>query len=204
MIETKQVTRKPSVVPAVLCAMLTILMITTVQSFPSYAAKASSGESVLVFDDGTGAVKEDLSGVDTEDESDLVKETEAYRGMQDTGAALTKGQLVVNFATQFIGNPYRFGGSSLTAGTDCSGFVMSVFRQFGVVLPHSSKGQMNYGMPVSGGLAAAQPGDVLIYSGHVGIYLGNNQMLSALGTKYGITVIAANYKPIKAIRRMLV
>lgn len=170
----------------------------------SYAATAGSGESMLVFDDGSGAVKEDLSGIDTEDESDLVKETEAYLGLTNTGAVLTKGELVVNFATQFIGNPYRFGGSSLTAGSDCSGFVMAVFRQFGVVLPHSSKGQMSCGIPVSGGLAAAQPGDVLIYSGHAGIYLGNNQMLSALGTKYGITVIAANYKPVKAIRRMLV
>jgi ABC-type Na+ efflux pump permease subunit len=91
-----------------LCAILTFLLITIVSCFPSYAAKASSGESVLVFDDGSGVVKEDLSGVDTEDESNLVKETEAYLGSHDTGAALTKGQLVVNFATQFIGNPYRF------------------------------------------------------------------------------------------------
>ena len=82
------------------------------------------------------------------------------------------GQAVANYACQFIGNPYVYGGSSLTNGTDCSGFVMSVYAAFGIGLPHSSSGQRGCGYEVS--LSEAQPGDIVCYSGHVGIYVGNN------------------------------
>lgn len=117
-------------------------------------------------------------------------------------AQKSAGEKIVEFASQFIGNPYRYGGSSLTSGTDCSGFVMSVYRNFGISLPHSSSAMRSVGMPV-GSLAEAQPGDIICYSGHVGIYLGDGKLLSALGRNYGITINSATYKRILAIRRLV-
>ena len=112
------------------------------------------------------------------------------------------GDKVVQFASQFIGNPYRYGGSSLTSGTDCSGFVMSVYGNFGISLPHSSSAMRSVGVAV-GSLYEAQPGDIICYSGHVGIYLGEGRLLSALGSRYGITINSATYKRILAIRRLV-
>lgn len=112
------------------------------------------------------------------------------------------GEEVIEFASQFIGNPYRYGGSSLTSGTDCSGFVMSVYRNFGFSLPHSSSALRSVGVPVAS-LAEAQPGDIICYSGHVGLYLGDGRLLSALGSRYGITINSATYKRILAIRRLV-
>ena len=112
------------------------------------------------------------------------------------------GEQVIEFASQFIGNPYRYGGSSLTSGTDCSGFVMSVYRNFGFSLPHSSSALRSVGVPVAS-LAEAQPGDIICYSGHVGLYLGDGRLLSALGSRYGITINSATYKRILAIRRLV-
>ena len=88
------------------------------------------------------------------------------------------GKAVIDYATQFVGNPYVYGGSSLTNGTDCSGFVMSVYNNFGVSLPHSSSAMRSRGYDV-GGLANAQPGDIVCYSGHVGLYVGNGQIVHA-------------------------
>ncbi|WP_051671325.1 C40 family peptidase [Oribacterium sp. P6A1] len=114
----------------------------------------------------------------------------------------SSGEAVIEFASQFIGNPYRYGGSSLTSGTDCSGFVMSVYRNFGISLPHSSSALRSVGVPVAS-LAEAQPGDIICYSGHVGLYLGDGRLLSALGSRYGITINSATYKRILAIRRVV-
>ena len=90
--------------------------------------------------------------------------------------AASKGQKVVNYAKKFVGNKYKYGGSSLTRGTDCSGFTMSVYRKFGKRLPHSSSGQRSVGKKVKGGLKNAKPGDIICYSGHVAIYIGNNML----------------------------
>ena len=88
------------------------------------------------------------------------------------------GDDVVKFALQFVGNPYVYGGTSLTNGADCSGFVMSVYGNFGVSLPHSSAADRNVGATVNG-IENAQPGDIICYSGHVGIYVGNGQIVHA-------------------------
>lgn len=111
------------------------------------------------------------------------------------------GQAVVNYALQFVGNPYVYGGSSLTNGTDCSGFVMSVYNNFGVSLPHSSAADRSVGATVNG-LENAQPGDIICYSGHVGIYAGNGQIVHASTSKTGIIVSSATYRSILSIRRI--
>jgi len=111
------------------------------------------------------------------------------------------GKEVINFATQFVGNPYVYGGSSLTNGTDCSGFVMSVYSNFGVSLPHSSSAMRSQGYDV-GGLANAQPGDIVCYSGHVGLYVGNGQIVHASTSKTGIIVSNAGYRSVLAVRRI--
>ena len=111
------------------------------------------------------------------------------------------GASVANYALQFVGNPYVYGGSSLTGGTDCSGFTMSVYRNFGVSLPHSSGAQRSMGYSV-GGLANAQAGDIVCYSGHVGIYIGGGQIVHASTAKTGIKVSNAGYRSVLDVRRI--
>lgn len=111
------------------------------------------------------------------------------------------GADVAKFAVQFVGNPYVYGGTSLTNGTDCSGFVMSVYKNFGVSLPHSSAADRNVGATVNG-IENAQPGDIICYSGHVGIYVGNGQIVHASTSKTGIIVSSATYRSILSIRRI--
>lgn len=111
------------------------------------------------------------------------------------------GAAVAQYGLQFVGNPYVYGGSSLTNGADCSGFVMSVYANFGVSLPHSSAADRSQGYAVDG-LANAQPGDIVCYSGHVGIYIGDGQIVHASNSKTGIIVSNAGYRNILAIRRI--
>ncbi|MBQ8488917.1 MAG: C40 family peptidase [Pseudobutyrivibrio sp.] len=112
----------------------------------------------------------------------------------------SSGNSVVNYGSQFVGNPYVYGGTSLTGGTDCSGFVMSVYSAFGVGLPHSSKEMRSVGYGVS--YDEMQPGDIVCYSGHVGIYAGNGTLLHASNARTGITYSDVNYRDIVAIRRI--
>ena len=118
-----------------------------------------------------------------------------------SGSGSELGKSVADFACQFVGNPYVYGGSSLTNGTDCSGFVMSVYANFGVSLPHSSSADRSVGSAVSG-IENAQPGDIMCYSGHVGIYVGNGQIVHASTERTGIIVSSASYRSILSIRRI--
>ena len=116
-------------------------------------------------------------------------------------AGSSSGRAVANFACRFVGNPYVYGGTSLTNGADCSGFVMSAYANFGVSLPHSSSALRSVGYGVS--LADAQPGDIICYSGHVGIYVGNNTIVHASTAKTGIKYTSpANYRQVLAVRRI--
>lgn len=128
---------------------------------------------------------------------------------EDTSVVSGSGAEVASYACQFIGNPYVWGGTSLTNGADCSGFVMQVYKHFGVSLSHSSYAQRSAGRGVS--YSEAQPGDIIFYysgasasGGHIGIYIGGGQMVSARGAAYGIGVTSVN--PNKSgftVRRLL-
>lgn len=112
------------------------------------------------------------------------------------------GSSVVNYATQFVGNPYVWGGTSLTNGADCSGFVQSVYANFGVSLPRTSYEQQNAGTEVS--YADAQPGDLICYGGHVAIYMGNGQIVHASNSQDGIKISNdATYRTIVSVRRLV-
>lgn len=126
---------------------------------------------------------------------------EAARNTAASSGGSEMGKAVIDYATQFVGNPYVYGGSSLTNGTDCSGFVMSVYSNFGVSLPHSSSALRSKGYDV-GGLQNAQPGDIVCYSGHVGLYVGNGQIVHASTSKTGIIVSSATYRNILTVRRI--
>ena len=116
-----------------------------------------------------------------------------------SSAGSSTGSAVANYACQFVGNPYVYGGTSLTNGADCSGFVMSVYAAFGVGLPHSSAAMCGVGY----GVSDMQPGDIICYSGHVAIYIGNNTIVHASTPESGIKYTSpVNYKPIIAIRRI--
>ena len=118
-----------------------------------------------------------------------------------TAPSSSNGQAVVDYACQFVGNPYVYGGSSLTNGADCSGFVMSVYAAFGVSLPHSSKALRSVGYEAS--TSDMQPGDIICYSGHVAIYVGNNTVVHASNKKEGIKYTSpASYKKIICVRRI--
>ena len=149
-----------------------------------------------------------------EEEARLAKEEAERKAAKSESSATTSevpvvyatgesalGQSVASYACQFVGNPYVYGGTSLTNGADCSGFVMSVYANFGVSLPHSSSGDRSVGTAVDG-LANAQPGDIICYSGHVAIYIGNGQIVHASTAKTGIKISDVNYRTPLGVRRI--
>lgn len=122
----------------------------------------------------------------------------------DNGSSL--GQQIANYACQFVGNPYVWGGSSLTNGADCSGFTMAVYSNFGVGLPHSAAAQSGCGTPVD--LGSIQPGDLLFYSdgsgiGHVTMYIGNGQVVHASSSTTGIIISDYSYRTPVCARRLV-
>lgn len=184
------------------------------------------------IEEGTGWVSRDYVTLHTEfvqaeskaeEEARLAKEAEERRRAQEAARQATAAQsstsygidpgsvtisgdsemgvAVAEYAVQFVGNPYKWGGTSLTDGADCSGFVMSVYANFGVSLPHSSSADRKQGYAVDG-LENAQPGDLICYSGHVALYIGDGNIVHASTSKTGIIISKADYKKILAIRRI--
>ena len=116
-------------------------------------------------------------------------------------AQSSSGSSVISYASQFLGNPYVWGGTSLTNGVDCSGFVMQVYAHYGISLPHSSSALRSVGRGVS--YSEAQPGDIICYSGHVALYIGGGQIIHASNPSDGIKISPATYTNILAVRRVL-
>ncbi|GFI21287.1 gamma-D-glutamyl-L-lysine dipeptidyl-peptidase [Lachnospiraceae bacterium] len=113
---------------------------------------------------------------------------------------------LVQYAKQFVGNPYVWGGTSLTKGADCSGFTLSIYKKYGVSLPHHAASQAQMGTKVD--YSSAQPGDLVFYAkngriNHVAIYIGNGQVIHASSPKTGIKISSWNYRTPAGIRRYL-
>ena len=127
-------------------------------------------------------------------------DTSSSSSSSNSSSSSGSGSSIVDYATQFVGNPYVWGGTSLTGGADCSGFTQSVYAQFGYSLPRTSYEQQNWGTEVS--YADAQPGDLICYGGHVAIYMGNGQIVHASNSRDGIKISNnAAYRTILSVRR---
>ena len=138
--------------------------------------------------------------IDTENTVDYDSSDDSSSSSSSSSSG--SGSSVVDYATQFVGNPYVWGGTSLTSGADCSGFVQSVYANFGVSLPRTSYEQQNAGYEVS--YADAQPGDLICYGGHVAIYMGNGQIVHASNSRDGIKISDnAAYRTITSVRRLV-
>ena len=124
-----------------------------------------------------------------------------YASASSYSGSGSKGQQIANYACQLIGNPYVPGGTSLTEGADCSGFVWRVYKDFGYSVPRTSYSLRSAGTGVS--YSEAQPGDVVCYAGHVGIYIGNGQIVHASTQRTGIKITHATYKEILSVRRIV-
>lgn len=143
------------------------------------------------------------SGSSSQKSSSSSQSSSSGRSVTASGGS---GSAVAAYAQKFVGNPYRYGGSSLTGGTDCSGFTMSVYLQFGYSLPHSSAAQANCGTKVS--LSSVQPGDLIFYKnggsiGHVAMYIGGGQVVHASNPTDGIKISNMNYRTPVCARRII-
>ena len=139
-------------------------------------------------------------------EQKQLKQLQAQAQRGNTAAATgsyttTNYTSVVNYATQFVGNPYVWGGTSLTNGADCSGFTFRIYSDFGYSIPRTSYEQRSCGTGVD--YSSAQPGDLICYDGHVAMYIGGGLIVHASTQRTGIKVSNANYRPILAVRRVV-
>lgn len=166
---------------------------------------ASSGSSTSSKENNNTSSKNNTSGSSSSAATSKDNGSSSSGSSGSSGSSVSynpTGQSVVNYACQFVGNPYVWGGTSLTNGADCSGFIMSVYAKFGVSLPHSSGAMAGCGRGVS--YSEAMPGDIICYAGHVAIYMGGGQIVHASNAKDGIKISGnAAYRPIVAVRRVL-
>lgn len=132
--------------------------------------------------------------IDLNDTSDIEKDGKV--------SGTKKGKQIVKYAKKFIGNKYVWGGTSLTNGTDCSGFTMKVYEHFGYTLPRTSDEQAKAGKEVTS-LKDAQAGDLIHYDGHIAIYEGNGKIVHASNARDGIKESTVTYRPILDIRRII-
>ncbi|MBP5281726.1 MAG: C40 family peptidase [Lachnospiraceae bacterium] len=124
-----------------------------------------------------------------------------YTSIVDAASGTDLQKRVAKYALQFVGNPYQMGGTSLTNGTDCSGFTMRVYKDFGYNISRTSYQQRSDGIGVS--YSEAQPGDIICYEGHVGLYIGGGKIVHASNKRDGIKVSNATYRSIITVRRII-
>ena len=159
--------------------------------------------------EANGEQQDDPGTTDDEDTSETEDKTEKSddsKKPDDTSgkpasSGSSKGQEIAKFVCKYVGYPYVAGGTSLTNGADCSGFVLAVYKNFGYSLPRSSYAQSGAGRGVS--YSEAQPGDIIYYGGHVGIYIGNGQIVHASTERSGIKITSATYRNIITVRRIV-
>lgn len=125
----------------------------------------------------------------------------SYTDIIEDADGSTLGKNVAKYGCQFIGNPYVMGGTSLTKGADCSGFTYRIYSDFGYSIPRTSYAQRSAGEGVS--YSDAEPGDLICYDGHVGLYIGGGKIVHASSARTGIKVSNANYRTILAVRRII-
>ncbi|MCD8077001.1 MAG: C40 family peptidase [Lachnospiraceae bacterium] len=159
---------------------------------------------IEVNDDSSGYVSSDYVKLRyTLPKATVVEPEEESEEAEEASAEVSLRDQIVSYAMQFLGNPYVWGGESLTNGCDCSGFTMLIYRHFGISLPHYSVSQSKKGRTVDSG--SMQPGDLVFYASggtinHVAMYIGNGQVIGAQSTKSGIAIRSWNYRtPVKIV-----
>jgi len=168
------------------------------------AQKLAEAQTVKTSTAGVSNVANNNSSSSSKSESKKSSDSDSESSSSDSSSSSSgsgSGSAVASYGCQFVGNPYVWGGESLTNGADCSGFVKSVYGHFGVSLPHSSGALTGVGRAVS--TSDMQPGDIVCYSGHVAIYIGGGQIVHASSPSTGIKIGPVNYgKSIIAVRRI--
>ena len=177
-----------------------------IAAYQAYLNAIGSGSTSSQTQETTAETSAQETTAETSAPETSAPETTAETSVPETEAQQTSslGAQIASYATQFVGNPYVYGGASLTGGADCSGFTMAVFSHFGISLPHNAAAQSGCGTQVS--LSDIQPGDLLFYDngggiGHVTIYIGNGQVCHASNERTGITISSISYRnPVCAVR----